>query len=290
MFAHSYDSTRNDCVEALSVFERLQETLDNRLKPNLTSYNIAMSCYSKLRYLKHLEKLFDDLLDAGISPSVETYNCLMLAYQRLGFWWRMEEVFCEMQKGSLKANELTFKTLVRGYATAGLLDRMENAYEAMLNHGYHARATTTDSMIAAYKKAGEFAKMEAILFSMRAKRRQKQISKLMIKGHACGGRIESMELLLDEMMRNGDVDFSPQLATIIVKAYFKKGEHGKIKDFVVTAEQHKWNLNRSFFNTLIYLYAKEEEHAEMKWHFGRMIASGCLPNDRTFQIMYRTYL
>ncbi|KAH7439399.1 hypothetical protein KP509_04G059100 [Ceratopteris richardii] len=249
-----------------------------------------MSCYSKLRYLKHLEKLFDDLLDAGISPSVETYNCLMLAYQRLGFWWRMEEVFCEMQKGSLKANELTFKTLVRGYATAGLLDRMENAYEAMLNHGYHARATTTDSMIAAYKKAGEFAKMEAILFSMRAKRRQKQISKLMIKGHACGGRIESMELLLDEMMRNGDVDFSPQLATIIVKAYFKKGEHGKIKDFVVTAEQHKWNLNRSFFNTLIYLYAKEEEHAEMKWHFGRMIASGCLPNDRTFQIMYRTYL
>ncbi|MCO5564136.1 hypothetical protein L7F22_017792 [Adiantum nelumboides] len=290
MYAHAYDSVQNDCVEALNVFKRLRGITDGTKKPDLTSFNIAMSCYSKLRHLQHLENTYDELVGTGYSPSVETYNCLMLAYRRLGFWWCVEEIFSLMQTASVKPNALTFRTLVRGYAIAGLLDRMEKAHEAMLNHGYPLRATTAEAVIAAYKKAGEFAKMDLILFGIKASRSQRKMSKLMLNSHACHGKIRSMEVLVDKVMRNGDLPFSPQLAEILVKAYFKSGEHERIKNFVEAAQVSEWNLNRSFFNTLIYLYAQNEGYAEMKWYFEKMLASGCQPNSRTFHIMHRAYL
>ncbi|KAI5070958.1 hypothetical protein GOP47_0014003 [Adiantum capillus-veneris] len=289
MYAHTYDSVQNDCVEALKLFKCLRDGTDGIAKPNLTSFNIAMSCYSKLRHLQYLEKTFDELIGAGCSPSVQTYNCLMLAYRRLGFWWRVEEIFGLMQSASLKPNALTFRTLVRGYAASGLLDRMEKAHEAMLNHGYPLTATTAEAVIAAYKKAGELAKMERILFSMKARCSQRNMLKIMLSSHACNGKIDNMEVMVYKMMKSGDIPFSPQLAEIIVKAYFRNGEHEKIKTFVEAAQACEWNLNRSFFNTLIYLYAQNVDYVKMKWYFEKMVTARCRPNCGTFHIMHRAY-
>lgn len=289
MYAHAYDAGENDCIEALNTFQELQKSTDINVKPNLTSYNTALSCYSKLRHLQHLEKTFEEMVTKECSPSVETYNCLLLAYRRLGIWWRMEEIFGRMQDASLKPNALTFRTLIRGYADAGLLDRMEKAYEVMLKHGYPLRAATAEAVIAAYKKAGEFAKMEKILFSIKARGFQRNMSKLMLNSHAHNGRMQCMEELVDQLMRSGDVAFSPELAMIVIKAYFNKGEHERIENFIEAADGCGWNLNHPFYNTLIYLYAKHGHYNAMEWYFERMLASKCQPNFRTFQIMFRAY-
>lgn len=289
MYAHAYDAGKNDCGEALKVFEQLRKSTNDNAKPNLTSYNTALSCYSKLRHLQHLEKTFEELVTVGFSPTVETYNCLMLAYRRLGIWWRMEETFCLMQAMRLKPNGLTFRTLIRGYADASLLDRMEKTHEVMLKHRYPLRAATAEAVIAAFKKAGEFGKMEKILFSIKARGFQRNMSKLLVSSHAQKEEMECMEDMVDQLMRNGDVAFSPELAVTVIKAYFKRGEHERMQNFVEVADCCAWNLNRSFYNTLIYLYAKHGLYGAMEWYFERMLASKCRPNFRSFQIMFRAY-
>ena len=290
MFAHAYDTLHCDCEEALKVFERLREKgSSNDVKPNIVSYNVALSCYSKLKHLQFLEKTFKDMVEEGYSPSVETYNCLMLAYRRLGMWWRMEEVFCMMREALKKPNGLTFSTLIRGYASAGLLDRMESVYGEMLRRGIPLRSSTAEAMVSAYRKVKEFSKMETVLFSIKAKRYQLSMKKLMVRSHASNNHIPEMERLVDEAITNADVPFSPDLALIVLKTYFKKGEHEKLESFIQKAESCGWNLNRSIYNTLIYLYGKDCQYDKMEGYFERLSVSKCQPNLRTFQIMVRSY-
>ncbi|CAJ1430684.1 unnamed protein product, partial [Effrenium voratum] len=119
--------------DARSAAAAFQDLLQQRLAPDVASYNALMNAYAKESLNGRAQQVLEDMANVSVTPGVISFTILIEAHARAGDLTAAQEAFRSMSSLQLQPNEVTHTALLRAFLQAKQLPEAERLADRRLN-------------------------------------------------------------------------------------------------------------------------------------------------------------
>jgi pentatricopeptide repeat protein len=113
----------------------LQDLLVSGQRPDLLTYNILLSMYSRTKNPEKAELVFQELRNSGIPPDTVSFNIILDMYGKRGEVGKTEGVYREMVGRRVEPDEKSFTSMLDMYGRLGQLRKAEVVWKEMRERG-----------------------------------------------------------------------------------------------------------------------------------------------------------
>ncbi|CAK9116483.1 unnamed protein product, partial [Durusdinium trenchii] len=253
-------------VDAPTAWKAFQEMKQQRLEPDIVSYNTLLNAFAKDSDGAGAQEVFNEMTDVSVTPGVVSFSVLIEAHARAGHRKAAEQAFRIMQELGLQPNEVTYTALLRARLLSGDLLGAEDLQNELNVVGYTL-------LIDAYARVGNVEKAEAAVdaLSMNAAPNLATYTALM-KAYSRAHQLQGAEAVMSRMKAQGLEPNSITYVTLIAA-------HGKAKSLQRAEELYKeQGPNLASATAMIGAYGRAKDAERAQGVFDELCAQTVRPD------------
>eukprot|EP01018_Ginkgo_biloba_P019600 Gb_25041 [translate_table: standard] len=244
-----------------------RKVLDQMPKPNVVSWSVMISAYTKYGYAGEALALFYQMQRAGIQPNQFTFSSVLTATANLAALKQGKEFHEDIIRSGFQSDIFVGSTLVDMYAKCGALENARKVFDQMPERN----AVSWNSMIAGYAQ-NQNVEGAMKLFCKMPERNVVSWT-AMIAGYAQNGHLEEALKLFEKMPERNVVSWTAMVAGYVQYGYLAEA----LKLFQEMPER-----NVVSWTAIIAGYAQNECFGEAMQFFREMRLTGVKPDADTF--------
>ncbi|XP_072977688.1 pentatricopeptide repeat-containing protein At2g30780-like [Typha angustifolia] len=247
-----------DFVTALSLFEIMDKMED--CKPNLATYNVFVSAYSKLGNGHGMMSWYLAAKKAGFSPSIETYESLIIGFMKSGKFDVADRFFEEMVSVKIVPNLTILEAKLEGLCKIMKLDGVREFLKFITDGGWELTEAMVEKLLRLYLDLGVVEEMEKLLGFMRHGAHFSVLPRVhceIIRLHAYSDRLDDMEHAVRRLLEGGMIFTFPEDIEAVICCYFRRKAFNRL-DLFLDQIRDSYNLARSTYDLLVAGYRKFE--------------------------------
>lgn len=253
-------------VKKIAMAKRFfKEMLDKGIEPNVVTYNVMLngicrrsSLHPEERFdgvIREAEKLFDEMREKGLGPDVTSYSILLHVYSRAHKPGLSLEKLRMMKESGISPSIATYTSVVKCLCSCGRIVDAEKLLTEMMSDGVSPSAATYNCFFKEHR--GRKDAMGAM-----------NLYKKMKEGCFCKPDIHTYNILLGMFVTLGKGGLAKEIWEDM------KGSGGIGPDL-------------DSYTLLIHGFCEKRKWREACEYFMEMIEKGYLPQEITFETLYR---
>ncbi|KAG8362904.1 hypothetical protein BUALT_BualtUnG0025500 [Buddleja alternifolia] len=300
----------------------LREMLDDKVSPNIYTFNTMINAFCKLGNVGEAE-MYLSMICRLVKPDSHTYTSFILGHCRRKDVDSANHVFVSMPQKGCRRNEVSYNNLMHGLCEVGRVDEAKSLFLQMRDDNCFPNVRTYTILIDAL--CGLDRRLEAL--SLFEEKERKVVPSVvtynaLINGYCKKGMVNKVQkamTLLSKMLeqklspnvvtfnilvygqcKEGDVDSAFRLLTLmeesnviadqltygpLIDTLCKKGSVDKANEIFDSLKEKGIKVNEVMYTALIDGYCNVEKFDFALALFERMLAEGCLPNSYTYNVL-----
>ncbi|EPS72780.1 hypothetical protein M569_01977, partial [Genlisea aurea] len=263
------------------------EMLDDKLSPNIYTFNTLINAYCKLGDVFEAEYFYSMILQADLKPDTHTFTSFILGYCRRKDVDAAREVFKNMPGKGCPRNHVSYNNLMHGLCESGRVDEAELLFSQMRDDGGCVpNERTYTILIDALCGMNRRSESLNLFREMKEKGYKPNVYSYtaMIDGACKEGLLDEATEFFREML---DIGLLPSSATYnaLINGYCKKGMMDTALELFRSMESKKCIPNLQTYNELISGFCQSKEVNRAMALLDEMVQQGIVPNVITFNLL-----
>ncbi|KAI8339198.1 hypothetical protein BC941DRAFT_501480 [Chlamydoabsidia padenii] len=260
---HTHKKPKPDFAGASRMYKMMQEI---GLQPDIYTYGTLIDMFGKEGDLTMVRQLFSDLKSQHIAPTQHIFSSLLECFINNDDQQSALDVLRILRQESKKnkkqaskvpdiqPNTVMYNILIKSYVKKNDLRRAFLMIDLAEKGGLDLNAQTFTPVISHYARLGD---------------------------------VDGANMVLDKMESFG-IQGNPYTYASLLQAYAKAGDMEKTEQLVEDFA-HQWRPNEYTFNSLLYVYVKNNETAKVFSTYRKMLQSFVKMTEHTYGILMYFY-